>query len=120
MGSRAMGLRGSAQAGTPVEGQLSFLRLFRFVVFLGTLRGLRLAFPVWRRTPPDDGRNGPLAEAGGRDCCADVDIELDLLLVAHECRASQMAARPEAERRREKPLDLPEWERDEELLLLLR
>lgn len=31
-----------------------------------------------------------------------------------------MAARPEAERRREKPLDLPECEGDEELLLRLR
>src|SRR5690606_30176931 len=120
MGSRAMELRGSAQAGTPVEGRLSSLDLFRFVVFLGALRGLSLAFPVWLLTRPEDVRNGLRAESGSLDCCTDVDIELDLLLVAHECRASQMAARPEAERRREKPLDLPECERDEELLLLLR
>src|SRR5581483_1155385 len=129
MGSRATGLRGSAQAGTPVGGRASFSVPVRIIApriaiagIVGADGGLRLllAFAVQFLTRPEDVCNGLLGKSCSLDCWTDVDIELDLLLVAREGRASQMTAGPEAEGRREELLDLPERERDEKLLLLLR
>src|SRR5581483_7231429 len=128
-GSRATAWRGSAQAETPVGGRSSFSVPVGIVAVRlpipgvgGAGTGLRLflALAVQLLALPEDISNGLLAKSGLLDCSINVDIELDVPLVARELRASQMTAGAEAEGRREKPLDLPQGQRDEELLLLLR
>src|SRR5690606_34247173 len=63
--------------------------------------------------------DGKLIESCGLARICNVDLDLDVLLVALEGRVPEVATGSEAERRREELLDLPQSERDEELLLLL-
>jgi hypothetical protein len=57
-----------------------------------------LAFSIQLLTRPEHVGDGQLIEASILDRLRDVDLNLDLLLVAVERRATEVAAGPKAER----------------------
>src|SRR5690606_11401157 len=98
----------------------SSLGLFRVIVVGSALGALGFPFPIQFLTRPKHVGDGQLVEASVLDRLPDADVKLDISVAAFERRATEMTPGPESERRLEELLNLPQCERDEELLLIIR